>query len=133
MRSRPVVLVVEDNAELRHVLEEALGSEGYHVLATGDETEALDVLRTSPVDLLISDLTGPNNDDDTIEAVREEFPNLPVVALSDSAGRHPTLFFSSASGGSRGYRKLSKPFRLGELLAVSREVLGPSPDTRPSR
>ena len=123
MGAPPVVVVVEDNAELRHVLKEALGSEGYHVVATRDETEALEFLRTNHVDLLISDLTDPPRAAETLDTVRSEFPHLPVVALSEATGHHPTLFFAAWQS-PLGYRTLPKPFRLGELIAVSREVLG---------
>ena len=125
MPAPPLVLLVEDNAELRHVLKEALGSEGYEVLAARDEAEALDLLRTNSVDLLISDLTDPADASRALEEVREEFPDLPVVALAEGAGGHPTLFLSAWEGAGS-YRTLPKPFRLGELIAVSREVLGPA-------
>jgi len=130
MRTPPVVLVVEDNAELRHVLKEALGSEGYQVVATRDASEALEVLRGTRVDLLISDLSDPAQSEEALDTVRQEFPDLPVVALSASTGYHPTLFFAAWQA-PHGYRTLSKPFRLGELLAVSREVLGETPGAQP--
>jgi CheY-like chemotaxis protein len=123
-----VVLVVEDNAELRHVLKEALGSEGYHVLTTRDEVEALEILRETQVDLLISDLT--DQPEPALETVRREFPDLPVVALSKTASNDPA-FFLGAWESQRGFRTLPKPFRLGELLAVSREVLGAGPEAEP--
>ncbi len=118
----PVVLVIEDNSELRHVLKEALGAEGYGVLAARDEAEALELLHANRVDLLISDLTAPASSA-SLDRVREEFPNLPIVALHGAAGGHPSLFFGAWQQ-PKGFRMLSKPFRLGELLAVSREVLG---------
>lgn len=120
----PVVLVVEDNPELRLALKEALGSEGYQVLATRDEVEALEILRGTHVDLFISDLSDPSNAKQVLESVREEFPELPVVALAGATGHRPAPF--SAWQSSPKVRTVSKPFRLGELLAVSREVLGPS-------
>jgi CheY-like chemotaxis protein len=123
MHSPPVVLVVEDNAELRNVLKEALGAEGYRVLATRDEAEALEVLRGTHIDLFISDLTDPPTAELTLEAMRKEFPELPMVALSETGGNHPTLFSSWEQP--HGFRTLPRPFRLGELLALSREVLGP--------
>ncbi len=122
MANLPVVLVVEDNAELRHVLKDALAADGYEVITAREEADALEVLRERRVDLLISDLTGPPAEAH-LEEVRKEFPNLPVVALSGSAGAHPALFFGAWQGAGR-YRTLPKPFRLAELLAVSREVLG---------
>ncbi len=123
MAPPPVVLVVEDNAELRVVLKEALASQGYEVLAARDDTEALEHLRSRSVNLLISDLTDPAPNARAIDAIRQEFPGLPVVALADGEGSHPPLFFA-AWRDPKEVRRLPKPFRLGELLAVSREVLG---------
>jgi CheY-like chemotaxis protein len=125
MRTPPVVLVVEDNSELRHVLKEALGSEGYQVIATRDELEALDILRGTHIDLLISDLTNPPHADEALQTVRREFPEIPVVALAEGAGSHLT-FFSAGWQNPDGYVTLAKTCRLGELLALSREVLGPT-------
>jgi DNA-binding NtrC family response regulator len=122
MAKKPVVLVVEDNAELRHVLKEALAAEGWHVLTARDEADALEVLHQNRVSLLISDLTSPR-DGDSLEAVRQEFPTLPVVALAGTGGGHPPLFFSAWQP-DKLYRTISKPFKLRELLTVSREVLG---------
>ena len=121
MAKTPVVLVVEDNAELRHVLKEALAGEGYHVLTARDDADALETLRKNSVHLLISDLSAPAAGGG-IETVKQEFPELPVVALSPAAGGHPSLFFAAWQDPAR-YRTMPKPFRLRELLAVSREML----------
>jgi CheY-like chemotaxis protein len=119
----PVVLVIEDNAELRLALREALASQGYEVLAARDEAEAREHLRSRSVNLLISDVAEAGETPSTIATLRQEFPGVPVVALSEDAGSHPDLFFSAWQD-PKAVRTLPKPFRLGELLAVSREVLG---------
>jgi len=118
----PVVLVVEDNAELRTVLREALGAEGYVVLLARDEAEALEALRGNRIDLLISDMSAQSQTPAGLDSIRAEFPHLQVVALSEATGPHPDLFFAAWQA-PRGLRTISKPFRLSELLAVSREVL----------
>jgi CheY-like chemotaxis protein len=123
MAIKPVVLVIEDNAELRHVLKEALSAEGYHVLTARDEADALEQLRANEVHLLISDLTNPPDATDETDVIQKEFPELPIVALQGATRAHPAFFFS-AWGSSGRYRTIPKPFRLGELLAVSRDVLG---------
>jgi CheY-like chemotaxis protein len=119
----PVVLVVEDNAELRLVLREALGTEGYEVLAARDETEALELLRAQRVDLLVSDVMESPRSSIELEAVRQEFPELPIVAMAGGQGGHPSFFFAAWQQPKR-FRALSKPFRLAELLAASRDLLG---------
>ena len=123
MPTPPVVLVVEDQAELRLVLKEALGGEGYQVLLARDQAEALELLRANAVDLLISDLTDPVDPSDGLDELRQEFPDLPVVAMSEAVGGHPALFFGASQGAGK-YRSLARPFRLSELISVSREVLG---------
>lgn len=123
MTAPPVVLLVEEHAELRVALKEALASQGYEVLVARDDVEALEQLRSRSVDLLISDLAGPQQEPDRMAALREEFPALPVLALAGESSHHPALLFS-ARRDPKEIRRLAKPFRLGELLAVSREVLG---------
>lgn len=122
MGIKPLVLVVEENAELRHVLKDALSAEGYDVLTARDEADALEQLRANEVHLLISDLTDPRGGGAESDAIRREFPDLPIVALSGSPAAHPAFFFSAWQGSAR-YRAIARPFRLGELLAVSRDVL----------
>jgi len=131
MRSPPVVLVVEDNAELRNVLKEALGAEGYNVLTTRDADEGLEILRGTHVDLFVSDLTDPKDAKEALQSVRREFPQVPVVALAEGAGHHPAFFFGGWEN-PHGYLTLPKPFRLGELLALCRAALGPTAGARQS-
>jgi len=119
MGTPPVVVVVEDNSELRSALKEALAAEGYRVLAARDEADALEILRANSVDLLITDVATSRGASD-LEALGREFPHVPVVAISTS----PRIPLPPVDVGRAGrYRTLSRPFRLGELLAASRDVL----------
>jgi len=120
------VLVIEDNPELRNVLKEALTAEGYQVLPARDEADALEHLRGGPVDLVISDLTDPA-EGAVLDSVKREFPTLPVVVLQSGSTTHPPFFFGAWEGAGR-YRTLPKPFRLRDLLALSRQMLD---DPRP--
>ncbi|MFD1008699.1 MULTISPECIES: sigma-54-dependent transcriptional regulator [Oceanisphaera] len=53
------ILLVEDDSGLRELLQEELEAEGYSVTACGDAEQGLQLLQTSPPDLLISDLRLP--------------------------------------------------------------------------
>ena len=120
----PVVLVVEQNSELRHVLREALAAEGYEALTAHDDTDAVELLRSRPVSLLVRDIA-PRGAGLGLETLVQEFPDLRVLLTAERG--HPELLASSWKGEGR-YRTLPKPFRLGELLAASRELLGPPAD-----
>ena len=123
MPTPPVVLVVEDHPELRHVLRDALGAEGYQVLSASDEPEAIALLRDRPVDLLVADLPGSADEaGEVLATLLEEFPELPVIVLAQG-GRGGDIFFVPwETSGTR--RTLRRPFKLSDLLAAARDVLG---------
>ncbi len=54
------ILIVEDNIEVRETISECLAVEGYQVSSAIDGKEALRVMRTSPPDLILSDINMPN-------------------------------------------------------------------------
>jgi len=120
MPQLPVVVVIEDQSELRQVLRDVLDDEGYEVLPVRDPTEAMAVLREKTVDLLVSDLTEKEEEGaDPLADVCREFPDLPLIVLSEDAG---PFFGPWRVSGSR--MILRKPFRLDDLIAASREIVG---------
>ena len=119
----PVVLVVEDHPELRQVLTHALTLAGYEALAVADESEALGVLRVRSVDLFIADLAESNVEPrEVMAAVHDEFPELPLIVTAESRRDSDIFFGPWATSGT--LRTLRKPFKLGDLIAASREALG---------
>jgi len=59
VRSRPIVLVVDDDSAVKELLQELLAEQGHEVLAVEDGQAALDVLHTRDVDLVLLDLDVP--------------------------------------------------------------------------
>ncbi|MCF7928857.1 MAG: response regulator [Spirochaetales bacterium] len=83
----PVVLVVDDSKNTREIEESILKLEGYSVKTARDGIEALEVLRTTRIDLIVSDLDMPRMDGITmIENLRKnaEFGDIPVVVVTAS-------------------------------------------------
>ena len=56
------ILVVEDDASLRKLMSAALKQHGYSCHTANDGAEALDVMETTNVDLIILDVMMPNMD-----------------------------------------------------------------------
>jgi two-component system KDP operon response regulator KdpE len=118
------VLLVEDDRELRQTLRDALGVEGYEVVASGSAADASAVLRhsmasDSPVDLLVLDLGLPDGDgSDLLRSVRAQYalPILIISARHDDANKVALL-----DAGADDY--LVKPFSISELLARMRVTL----------
>jgi DNA-binding NarL/FixJ family response regulator len=83
----PTILVVDDEALVRHTLEAGLRLAGYEVLHAGDGDEALDVLAAATVDLVVTDLAMPRREGiETIIEIRRRFPHVKVIALSGVFG-----------------------------------------------
>ena len=112
------VLLVEDDLDLRDVLQDILESEGYDVIPATDGHQALEYLRTSrggadaPA-VMILDLMMPIvNGWQVLEAIDDD-PSLrvPVIVVSASGGQRPK--------GVATY--LHKPFSLVDLLVTVHE------------
>jgi PAS domain S-box-containing protein len=122
--SRPSVLVVEDNDDVRELAESVLGMAGYTVLATASGEQALDLLRRDTrVDLLFTDVIMPGGMSglQLVEEARRLRPRLPVLIT--------TGYMDELPGRDQEQRLnvLAKPYKHGDLLervgaALGREV-----------
>jgi two-component system KDP operon response regulator KdpE len=117
--TRPTILVIEDEPEIRQFLRACLGSEGYRVAesATG-RRGAIDAGTHKP-DMAIVDLGLPDRDGiDVIRDIREWSP-MPILVLSARA--HERSKIEALDAGADDY--VTKPFAVGELLARVRVAL----------
>jgi CheY-like chemotaxis protein len=116
------VLVVEDNEDLRSLLEATLRREGFEVLAACDGDEALQVLGERRVDIIVTDLFMPERDGvETIVAIREKFPGLQIIAMSGwQSSRGPDYLAVAREIGAAA--TLRKPFEPPELVRIVRRL-----------
>jgi CheY-like chemotaxis protein len=124
----PLVLVVDDDAALRELLQLALGELGYAIAFAADGAEALELAGLQRPSLVLLDWRMPTLDGEaTAAALRAMYgAALPIVVMSVAAP--PTV----ARAGQVGATFLAKPFDLNELLrvvaaAVARGAAGGAP------
>jgi signal transduction histidine kinase len=113
--TRPVILVADDNADMRDYLQGLLAPR-YEVLTVGDGEAALAAVRRRRPDAVVSDVMMPKLDG--LELVRslradERYRTLPVILLSARAGEDEGV--GGMQAGANDY--LIKPFSARELLA----------------
>jgi two-component system KDP operon response regulator KdpE len=111
--SEPVVLIVEDEPEIRRFLRLALQTEGFEVHEADGVRRGLIEAGTRRPDLVILDLGLP--DGDGVELIRDlrGWSDLPVIVLSARSAEADKI--RSLDAGADDY--LVKPFGAGELLA----------------
>ena len=77
------ILVVEDNADMRELFCAVLSDSGYRCLAAADGEEALRVMESSYVDLIVADVMMPGMDGYALtKAVRDAHMDLPILMVT---------------------------------------------------
>lgn len=120
------ILLVDDEPELLEELATFLSRQGYRVLCVGNGREALTLLGTTAVDLVITDNLMPEmTGRELIAAIRavSGLEGLPVILIS------AVRMASDVPAQAQHY--FHKPFRLAELAAVIQNLLAAARSAKP--
>ncbi len=113
------ILVVDDHHNVRAMLSDFLGGQGYQVATAADGREALQAIRTSPPDLILLDIMMPAMDGYQFISYLRREANIPVIMIT--AKQQEADIVRGFDFGADDY--VTKPFRLRELLVRIRAVL----------
>jgi DNA-binding response OmpR family regulator len=121
--SPSLILLVDDDPDVRALTRTFLEHEGYSVFSSGDAERAVQIFRNVPqIDLLVTDLYLPGRSGvdlgRDLKAIRED---LPVLLISGGVVAEEQM----AKMLEEGWSFLAKPFRLTELLATVHRILAP--------
>ena len=121
--SPSVILLVDDDPDVRSLTRTFLEHEGYSVFSSGDAERAVQIFRSVPqVDLLVTDLYMPGRSGlelaRELKAIRSE---VPVLLISGGVLEEQ----QEAGLRDEGWSFLSKPFGLTELLGAVHRILAP--------
>jgi CheY-like chemotaxis protein len=118
------VFLLDDDHDFRTSLRCTLEKESYRVTDFSDGKTALTQLQRRQPDLLITDMVMPQTPGyEVIVAVRRDFPNLKILAISGGARLAPQEYLNLASlvGANQTIRK---PFQSKDLIAAVRSLIG---------
>ena len=115
----PVVLVVDDEAQIRRFLRAGLELDGYQVHEVGSGEEALRAATLRPVDLVILDLAMPDLEGSEVLERLRSWSNVPVIVLSVRSSEDEKVRLLEL--GADDY--VVKPFGMAELLARAKAAL----------
>lgn len=120
-QSRPIILLVEDNRDMREYVTRLLGAE-YEVVSACDGLEALEQVHLVRPDLILSDIMIPRIDGlELLKRLRanQDLQSMPFIFLSARAGQEAEV--DGLLTGADDY--LAKPFSARELLARVKKTL----------
>lgn len=113
------ILIIDDEVQMRKLLEITLQSNDYTVSQAQNGREGIIMAANHPPDMILLDLGLPDEDGHSVlQKLREWYTN-PVIILSVQSNEEDII--KALDGGANDY--LTKPFRTGELLARMRSAL----------
>ena len=116
----PTILIVEDEAKMRRLLELNLGEDGFDTRSAADAEAGLEMLQRDPVDLVITDLKLPGMGGlEFLHAVKRMNAALPVIVMT-AFGTVETAVEAMKAGASD---YVLKPFSLAEMRMVVHKEL----------
>jgi len=78
--SKGNVLIVDDEAPIRHLLEQKLSTDGYHCIAARNADTALNILQAEPVDIVLLDIKMPGKSGmELLPLIKKSYPDVVVI------------------------------------------------------
>jgi two-component system response regulator AtoC len=114
------VLVVEDDEDMRVLLEEELRDAGYDVAAAAGGADALDRMAETPVDIVVTDLVMSGmKGNELLSEILARDPDIPVIIIT-AFGSVESAVKNIKAGA---FHYLTKPFRTEDLKLIIDEAL----------
>lgn len=114
------ILVVDDTANTLEILQRNLSSEGYITYTASNAIDAIQLLATTPIDLVITDIKMPRvSGIDLVRHIRENYRDTEVMIITG----YPTVEGAVEAIKTGAEEYLSKPFTDAELFAAVHRVL----------
>jgi two-component system response regulator VicR len=119
------ILCIDDEADIRELLQEALTIKGYRVDTTGEPDAAKKIVKEDPPDLIIMDFQIEEGDGFTlIEDIRKLGPKIPILLLTGAVFDRALVRDTIEKKVSR---YLDKTASLSEIITEIEKLLGDAP------
>ena len=116
----PRILVVDDDASFRRVLEYQLKEAGYDAVCAADGKQALDLFSADPFHAVLTDLDMPRvSGNDLLRQIKRESPDTPVIVITAYATVDSAVDAMKAGA----FHYLTKPLNRDALLHTLKNAL----------
>ena len=114
------ILIVDDEKNYLLVLSAVLEDEGYEVLTAPDGPEALEIQKSSDLDLVVTDMKMPGMDGiEFLEQIKARDPDLPVIMMT----AHGTVDKAVEAMQKGAYSYILKPFDNERLILFAKKAM----------
>ncbi len=125
MSSKMNILIIDDEVQIRKLLEITLNSNDYNTMSAATAKEGIMMSVVHPPDLIVLDLGLPDEDGQQVLRKLREWYLGAIIILSVRSSEEDII--KALDNGANDY--LTKPFRTGELLARIRTALRQTQNT----
>lgn len=117
------ILVIDDDAQIRALLDRFLSKEGHQVLLAENGDQGLSTCAATEIELVVTDILMPEKEGlESIMEIRKHWPDMPIMAIS-GGGRLPASTYLDLARKLGASPTLQKPFTREEFLASVNGVL----------
>lgn len=130
MKQKKRVLIVDDELNIRRILQAAFDRHGWHSMAAEGPGQALELLGSGPVDCVLTDVTMPDGSGhDLRREIAERWPETPVIVMT-AYGSIPDAVQAVREGA---FEYVPKPFDLEALKKVIEAAMDRGTDAKSSK
>lgn len=116
---RPLIMIVDDEEMVRLALEMVLNSEGYQTVCACDGMDAIEQLRKTDVDMVITDVKMPKaNGMEVLRAAKKKNPATKVIMITGFTSEDPSQAFGEGADDF-----IYKVFKRDDILRAVRRFL----------
>ena len=113
MNEKTKILVVDDEKVVREGCHRVLTGKGYEVLSAENGRQALDLLDTEEIDMILLDLKMPvMSGEEMLGITTEKYPDIPVIIITG----HGTVDTAVECMKNGAYDFITKPFQIDQFL-----------------
>lgn len=121
----PRILIVDDDIQLRQLIEQMLMIRGHQVVLAENGKSALGIVQQEQIDLVITDILMPDMDGYELIIALHKLPAAPrIIAMSGGSGKLDSDYLLRVAQSMKVDKLLEKPFNLADIDSAIAEVLG---------
>ena len=118
------ILIIDDDEQVRSVLQKMLVRAGYEVVSAANGKQGLRIFNENPTDLVITDILMPVMPDSRlISILRQEHPNVKIIAISGGGSLNQPGSYLTLASDLGAHQILTKPLKFEDLIAAVEEAL----------